>query len=374
MEEGNAVGLEIGAAAGEQFRRLVLAVGDYAIFLVDPSGHIATWNAGAENITGYTAAEAIGRHFSLFYTDEDRARDHPGFELREAAASGRFSEEGWRVRKDGTRFWANVVITAIRGDDGALLGFAKVTRDLTARREAEKALRYANEQLARTNQELDRFAAVAAHDLQEPLRTVSGFGHLLQERHGGALDDEGRGYLSHIVAAVARMQALVDDLLDYAKAGEPAAVTEPLPVAPTVDAVLAELGAMIGARGARIDVAVAPDAAVLVRARDLESVLRNLISNAVKFADPGAPRVAVAAARRDDEVRIEVRDNGIGIDPGQRPRLFRPFQRLHSAVDYPGTGLGLAIAQRVVERSGGAIGVESTAGEGSAFWFTLPAG
>jgi PAS domain S-box-containing protein len=374
MGEGEAAELEAGAAAAEQFRRLVLAVGDYAIFLLDPTGHVATWNSGAQNIKGYSAAEAVGQHFSLFYTDEDRARDHPGFELREAAATGRFEEEGWRVRKDGTHFWANVVISAIRDDDGTLLGYAKVTRDLTARREAEEALRRANEQLARTNQELDRFAAVAAHDLQESLRTVAGFGHLLQERHAGALDDDGQAYLSHIVAAVGRMQALVDDLLGYAKAAEPTAATEPLPVAPSVDAVLVELSAMIGERGARIDVDVAPDAAVLVHARDLESVLRNLLSNAVKFADPQTARVTVAAARRGDEVRIAVRDNGIGVDASQRPRLFRPFQRLHSAADYPGTGLGLAIAQRVVERSGGAIGVDSTAGEGSTFWFTLPAG
>jgi len=363
----------------EQFRRLVLSVGDYAIFLLDPGGHVATWNAGAQRAKGYAEADIVGRHFSVFYTDEDRARDHPADELRIATATGRYEEEGWRVRQDGTRFWASVVITAVRDDEGALVGYAKVTRDLSERRKAEQALRDANHRLARSNQELDRFAAVAAHDLQEPLRTIAGFSGLLQRRHAAAMDEDGRGFLDHIAAAVDRMQRLVDDLLGYARAAEPPGVAGGRPVAvavPLRDAtvvVLDELRATIDARGATIAIEIGADVDVRAEARDIEAVLRNLLSNAVKFADAHTPSIVVRATPVETSIRVDVIDNGIGIDPADRPRLFLPFQRLHSAADYPGTGLGLAIAQRVVERNGGAIGVDSVAGEGSRFWFTLPA-
>jgi PAS domain S-box-containing protein len=358
----------------QQFRRLVLGVRDYAIFLLDPSGHITTWNAGAERAKGYTAQEIVGRHFSTFYTEEDRARDHPADELRIASETGRYEEEGWRVRKDGTRFWANVVITALRDEEGVLIGYAKVTRDLTERRAADEALRHANERLARSNQELDRFAAVAAHDLQEPLRTISGFAELLRTRQATGLDATAQDYLGHIGAAAERMSRLVDDLLGYARAGEPsAAAVADTAVADAVAAVLEELRATIDSRGADVAVDVPAGAHVRAERRDVEAALRNLLSNAVKFAAADDPRVAVSAERDGDAIRITVRDNGIGIDPADRPRLFVPFARLHAAAEYEGTGLGLAIAQRVVERNGGSIGVASTAGEGSRFWFTLPA-
>ena len=359
----------------EQFRRLVLGVRDYAIFLLDPGGHVTTWNAGAENAKGYTAEEIIGRHFSVFYSDEDRARDHPGDELRIAAATGRYEEEGWRIRKDGTRFWATVVITALRDDEGTLTGFAKVTRDLTERRAAERAIREANRRLERTNRELDRFASVAAHDLQEPLRTIAGFTGLLADRYGDALDDKAHLYVEHIVKGVNRMSRLVDDLLGYARAAEPSGVGgDTVVLKEVVDVVLGELRATIEEHATEVAVEIGPDVRVHAERRDVEAALRNLVSNAVKFAEAQAPRVAVRAELADREVRVEVVDNGVGIDPADRPRLFQPFQRLHRTADQPGTGLGLAIAQRVVERNGGAIGVDSVAGEGSRFWFTLPRG
>jgi PAS domain S-box-containing protein len=357
----------------QQLALLVESVHDYAIFLLDPQGTIVTWNPGAEHLKGYTADEAIGSHFSMFYTDEDRAIDHPAAELEVAARTGRYEEEGWRVRKDGSRFWANVLLTAVRDPAGGLRGFAKVTRDLTARRAAEAALRQANERLARTNRELDRFAAVAAHDLQEPLRTVAGFAQLLQERHAVQLDERGQTYLGYVSAAVERMQRLVDDLLGYAKAAEEAPAAGTVDLVVSAEAVVAELRAAIGERGAEVVVEVHDGARVRAHSRDVESVLRNLVSNAVKFADAQQPRVVVRTTPVQADIRIDIIDNGIGVDPAERPRLFRPFQRLHSASDYPGTGLGLAIAQRVVERSGGSIGVDSVAGEGSRFWFTLPA-
>ena len=375
MDDGDSVFAGIEESRAEQLALLVASVRDYAIFLLDATGHIATWNPGAENLKGYTADEAIGRHFAMFYSAEDRATGHPAFELEVAARVGRYEEEGWRFRKDGTRFWANVILTAVRDPSDALIGFAKVTRDLTDRRSAEAALQEANVQLARTNRELDRFAAVAAHDLQEPLRTVAGFATILEQRHADQLDESGRAYLGYVTAAVGRMQRLVDDLLGYAKAAEERPASASVELAAAIAVVIQELDAAIEARGASVEVEIDAGAAVVrANARDLESVLRNLVSNAVKFAAAGDARVTVHATAAGDTVRVDVVDNGIGVDPADRPRLFRPFQRLNSAAEYPGSGLGLSIAQRVVERNGGAIGVESVVGEGSRFWFTLPKG
>jgi PAS domain S-box-containing protein len=356
----------------EQFRRLVLSVRDYAIFLLSPSGHISTWNPGAERLKGYTAAEAVGRHFSVFFTEEDRRRDHPAQELEVAAREGRFEEEGWRVRKDGSRFWAGVVLSAVRDDDGRLLGFAKVTRDLTERRAADHALRAANARLQRSNQELDRFAAVAAHDLREPLRTISGFGELLVERYGEALDERARGWLGQMEAAVTRMERLVDHLLAYARDHAPGAAG-PVDVARGVAQVLGELQAIVRQRGARVEVELEPATVVLADPVDVDAVLRNLLSNAVKFADARAPVVTVRSTRNDDRWRVDIIDNGPGIEPPERARIFRAFHRAPAGEGAPGTGLGLTIAQRAVERHGGRIGVEPAVGGGSRFWFWLPA-
>jgi PAS domain S-box-containing protein len=373
-DDSNAAFAGIEESRAQQLALLVESVRDYAIFLLDATGHIATWNPGAEHLKGYSADEAIGQHFSLFYTDEDRATGHPAFELEVATQVGRYEEEGWRVRKDGTRFWANIVLSAVRDPGGTLIGFAKVTRDLTDRRAADAALRDANAQLAATNRELDRFAAVAAHDLQEPLRTVAGFANILQDRHADQLDENAQAYLGFVTTAVGRMQRLVDDLLGYAKAGQQLPAAQAAGLASSAAVVVDELHAAIHGRGAAVNIEIDPDLTVRVHARDLESVLRNLLSNAVKFADAADPRVTVRGTVVSDSVRVDVIDNGIGVDPADRPRLFRPFQRLPSAAEYPGSGLGLAIAQRAIERNGGAIGVESVAGEGSRFWFTLPTG
>jgi PAS domain S-box-containing protein len=337
-------------------------VRDYAIFMLDPSGRIATWNPGAQHLKGYDAEEIIGRSFAIFYTAEDRERQHPTFELETATRDGRYEEEGWRVRKDGTRFWANVVITAVRDDAGELIGFAKVTRDLTESRAAEQALRTANV-------ELDRFASVAAHDLSDPLRTIAGFADLLTRE---PLEERGREYLGFITSTATRMQALLSSLLTYARAGESAAPAEGVRLRDAADRVLSSLAIAVQERGAEVVVALPEDAVVAASAADVEIVLQNLVSNALKFGDPVRPRIEIAAERQGEAWRITVADNGVGIAPADQQRIFDAFERAHAELGRDGSGLGLAICERLVRRGGGSMGVDSALGQGSRFWVLLP--
>jgi PAS domain S-box-containing protein len=354
-----------------QLALLVSAVRDYAIFMLDPSGHVRSWNTGARNLKGYAPEEIIGQHFSVFYTDADRERDHPAHELEIAAREGRYEEEGWRVRQDGTMFWASVTITAVHDEDGSMTGYAKVTRDLTERKRGEEELHAVVEELRSTNEELDRFATVAAHDMTDPLRTISGFAELLEL--GTPSDEEVRQFATHIRESSTRLSAMLQGLLAYARAGKSDAPGEPVELTAVCRRVIADLGSSIAERGAQVD-ADLPDAAfVIAHAHDVQILMQNLISNAVKFADHDDPRVGVSAQRVDGEWRVEVRDNGPGIAPADQARIFRAFERASAAVDRAGYGLGLAICHRVVERHGGDVGVDSAPGEGSCFWFTLPA-
>ncbi|HEU4657420.1 MAG TPA: PAS domain S-box protein [Capillimicrobium sp.] len=370
-EQTKAKALELEAANRElaEYRRLVLSVRDYAIFMLDPSGHILSWNAGAQHLKGYTPEEIIGRHFSVFYTAADRARDHPAHELEIAIREGRYEEEGWRIRKDGSRFWASVTITAVRDEQGRLKGFAKVTRDLTERKRDEEALLKAVEQLQAANEELDRFASIAAHDMTDPLRTISGFAELLVQSDVTA--EEGRHYAQHILDSSLRLTTMLQALLAYARAGRTGGEIEPVDLVEVVAQVQDDLAATIADRNARVDVDIPAGAAALIQTNDLRVILQNLISNAVKFGDKDAPVVTIDAEHDGDDWCISVTDNGGGIAPEHQERIFTAFERAGGTAG--GYGLGLAICQRLVERHGGRIGVDSAPDRPTRFWFTVRA-
>jgi PAS domain S-box-containing protein len=372
-EQTRAKALELEAANRQlaEFRRLVSSVRDYAIFMLDPAGHILSWNRGARHLKGYEDEEIIGRHFSTFYTAEDRARNHPSFELEVAVREGRYEEEGWRVRKDGSQFWASVTITAIRDDDGRLTGFAKVTRDLTERKIAEDQLRQAVTDLRAANEELDRFASVAAHDMTDPLRTISGFAEVIVQDE--LSPEETHEFAQHILDSSLRLSAMLQGLLAYARAGQAPATAQDISLADVLAQVRDDLARSISETAAELVVAVPEEARVMAEANDLRIVLQNLVSNAVKFGDAQAPVITISAEPRDDQWRVAVGDNGGGLAPEDRERVFRAFQRATNGSGRAGYGLGLAICQRLVERYGGAIGVEAEADEGARFWFTLPA-
>jgi len=363
--------LEAANAELAEYRRLVSSVRDYAIFMLDPAGRIRSWNRGARHLKGYEPAEVIGRHFSIFYTEEDRARDHPAGELQIARREGRYEEEGWRVRKDGTLFWASVTITSVHDDDGRLTGFAKVTRDLTTRREGEDALRRAVDELRTANAELDRFASFAAHDMAGPLSTIAGFARLLLRAD---LPPAAATYAAHIRESSERLSEMLERLLAYARAGATQDEARPVDLAGAAEQVLADLAGPIAERGVHVGVAVPAGATVMADERDVRLVLQNLVANAVKFAGSSHPTVRVSARPAGNGTwRTSVEDDGPGIAEHDRQRIFRAFERAGEGAGPPGHGLGLAICQRLVERHGGAMGVESEPGHGSCFWFALPA-
>jgi PAS domain S-box-containing protein len=348
----------------------VASITDYAIFLLDPDGRVATWNEGARRLKGYEPSEIIGEHFSRFYTEEHLAGDFPAHELEIAARAGRFEDEGWRVRKDGTRFWANVVITAVRDENGTLVGYAKVTRDLTQRRRAEDALRATAEELERTNAELERFAGAAAHDLVQPLHTIVGLADVIRERSGDDLDARTLEALGHMKTSGLRLADRVEALLRYARSTREELAVQTVPVAEVLDHVESTLRGSIESRGAVIE---RDDVLGTVRADPvlLEVVLQNLVENALKFTE-SAPRVRIGSVLDGAQRRLTISDNGIGIAERDRERVFQLFSRAGAEGAYAGAGMGLALSRQVVERHGGEIGVEPNPGGGSTFWFTLP--
>ncbi len=245
-------------------------------------------------------------------------------------------------------------------------------QDITERKGAEKHLKELVDNLARSNRELEQFAYVASHDLQEPLRTVSSFSQLLARRYGGQLGQDADEFIAFIVGGAARMQTLINDLLAFSRVGTRGKALAPVDANDLLKLVIANLEAAIADNHAEVTSDPLPQ--VMADKTQLAQVLQNLIGNAIKFRQAGRPpRIHIAAARNKHEWEFSVRDNGIGIDPQYFDRIFVIFQRLHGLDKYPGTGIGLAICKKIVERHGGRMRVESTPDQGSTFFFTLPA-
>ena len=366
----------------ERFRLLVETVEDYAIFMLDPQGNITSWNRGAERIKGYRAEEILGRHFSTFYRPEDVRSGHPQHELAVASSEGRYQEEGWRVRKDGSLFWADVTITAVHDDSGTLRGFAKVTRDLTQRREAQQQqLQLVGEQAARAeaekaNQIKDEFLAVLSHELRTPLNAIVGWAHLL--RNPGSLPPEQvtRG-LEAIERNAAIQTRIVSDVLDISRITSGKIRLSPRRV-DVRDIVAAAVDTMrLAAEAKRIELqsTLPPDPQIVWADADrLQQVVLNLLTNAVKFTPRGG-RVEATLTARDSRIELTVRDNGMGIAPEFLPHVFETFRQADSSSSrtHGGLGLGLAIVKRLVELHGGQVRALSEGeGLGTAVTVTLP--
>lgn len=397
----------IGLPAGDDLFRLIIeCVTDYAIFALDPDGRVCTWNMGARRLKGWEANEIIGRHFSAFYPSEDVAAGKPAWELEEAARLGRFEDEGWRVRKDGSRFWANVVITALRDEAGLLRGFGKVTRDLTVRREREEAelraaadrataaeqtraaetLRRIEEaqrntitELARAEREArevgrlkEQLIAIVGHDLRTPLSVIHlGITTALQR---GGLSPEQERTFSRISRSAQRMRGIIEDLLDFSRARQGQAIPvekRPVDLVEVCRRVLAELRSIAGERA--LALSVSGDTMVAADAGRLAQVISNLVGNAVQH---GEGNIQVAISDAGDGVRLSVHNDGAPIPPAVLPQIFEPFRRgeRHGEGEKGSVGLGLFIVREVVRAHDGEVEVRSDRASGTTFTIRLPRG
>ena len=386
----------------DALRLLVESSVDYAIFMLDADGYIASWNPGAARIKGYRAEEIVGRHFSVFYPPDAIARKWPDHELTVAAREGRFEDEGWRVRKDGSLFWANVVITALRGEDGVLRGFAKVTRDLTQRKAHEERIERltrelerrvaeldaTNRELAQRNAENESFVYSVSHDLRSPLVNLQGFSQELEMSSAALLEliDRPavpedvrrearalvRGELDESIAfirnAVRHLGNIIDGLLRLSRVGRIEYESAPVDVGAVVADIVSAMHTSVVASGGRIDIGPLPT--VRGDRNAIGQIFANIIGNALKSFDPGRPGFIEVSASTGDPPVFAVRDNGIGIPQPSRAKIFQVFQHVHGSRQR-GEGMGLAIVRRIVERHGGRIWFESDASTGTTFYFTL---
>ncbi len=365
----------------ELYLLLVNQVKEYALFMMDNDGNILTWNEGAQRIKGYEAPEIIGRNFSVFYSSEEVAANKPAKALQIATAEGKYEEEGWRYKKDGSRFWANIVITPIYKDER--IGFAKVTRDLTRRREMEHLTR-ANTILEATNRELERFTYIASHDLKEPLRKTITFVDLIKSDKSHPLSEKQSLYLQKITEFGSRMTALIDDLLNFSTLSEKQHFQK-CSLEKIVTGTLEVLEQTIEEKNAHIGHNLLPD--VIAIPSQMQQLFQNLISNSLKFTKKGVPpRITIEHQfiKRDalsfeelwpaeEYLQLTFTDNGIGFEQEHAEKIFNLFDRLHSKAAYEGTGIGLAICKKITENHGGIIRARAEPGNGAEFTLVIHA-
>jgi PAS domain S-box-containing protein len=343
---------------------------DDAIISRDMEGRIQSWNAGAERLFGYRSQEVVGRMMTIL--SPPQRPDEIPLLLQRVRRGERIQHlDTVYLRKNGTPVQVSLTVSPIMNAAGRIVGVSTIARDVTAYKRAEEVLRVKGTELARSNAELEQFAYVASHDLQEPLRMVASYVQLLKKRYGGELDADADDFINFAVDGAKRMQALISGLLEYSRVGTHGKPPEPASAEEVLGFALANLRTSIEEAGA--EVTHEPLPVVSGDAAQLVELLQNLIGNAIKFRKDDPPKVHLGAKRENGEWVFTVRDNGIGIDPEYSDRIFEVFQRLHTRTEYPGTGIGLAVCKKIVDRHGGRIWVESSPGRGSAFHFTLPA-
>jgi PAS domain S-box-containing protein len=346
----------------EILRLLVEAVEDYAIFMLDPEGHVASWNPGAQRSKGWTAEEIIGQHFRIFYPPEKQVERHPEHELEIALREGRYEEEGWRVRKDGSRFWAHVTITAVRDPDGALVGFGKVTRDNTERRETSRRLEEANTRLAAAAEEQSHFLAMTAHELRSPVGVLGGTAQMLRKHWAELTDDERNELLDGMSGSAERLSRLLADLLTASRIHGSALDLKIREVSLPAELPQIVRTASSAAGPGDVRLGELPAVTALVDPDRLGQMIENLITNAIRY---GAAPVDVTVEPDGDTVAIVVSDAGPGISAAMQPKLFERF----ATSGRGGTGLGLYIVRELAQAQGGEAAYRPQDG---AFVITLP--
>jgi PAS domain S-box-containing protein len=364
--------------SSDLYRLLVEGVTDYAIFALDPQGYVISWNPGAQRLKGYLAHEIIGKHFSTFYPESDIQAGKPPWELEVAEKEGRLEDEGWRIRKDGSRFWANVVITALRDSTGTLVAFGKVTRDLTERMEAqERAIQNARrlaevEALSRAK---SQFLASMSHELRTPLNAIGGYAELIEMGLGGAVTEQQREYLTRIRTSQQHLLRIINDLLNYSRIESGRLDYEQAPVSlpAVIETVTAMVTPQVTGKNITLETPACGEVVAMGDRLKIEQVVLNLLSNAVKFT-PSGGRITVSCALSGEQATLAVTDTGPGIPADRADDIFEPFVQLGRSLSsgHEGAGLGLAISRDLARNMGGDVTVKTAPGEGAAFTLRLP--
>jgi PAS domain S-box-containing protein len=375
----------------ERYHLMVEEVQDYAILYLNEEGVIENWNMGAEKIKGYKTKEIVGKPFSVFYTEEDRKNNLPQKLLNLAREKGKAVQQGWRVRKDGTLFWASVVITAVHNKKKEIIGFSKMTHDLTEKKQADDKLKLnaleleqKNAELEQMNKELQSFAYISSHDLQEPLRKIQTFATQIIERESHNLSDIGKDKFKRMQNAAKRMQTLINDLLSYSRTNVQERIFEKTDLSKIIDEVKEDLKEELEQKGGIIK--KNKTSAIDVIPFQFRQLLYNLVSNSLKFAKSDTPPVIIIDSEiikgstldnkkaniNIDYCHISISDNGIGFDQQYSAKIFEVFQRLHGKLEYAGTGIGLAIVKKIVDNHNGFISARGELDKGAVFDIYIP--
>lgn len=375
------------ARAEERLRLMINVVKDYAIFMLDTEGNITSWNEGAKRIKGYEASEVVGTHFSRFYLPEDIARNHPQNELKIASQTGKYEEEGWRVKKDGSTFWANVVITRLDDSTGKHIGFVKVTRDLTERRRAEEKLRQINEGLEERVKERtkeledavkvrDEFLSIASHELKTPLTSLKLQLQLSRKRvtkiETSTISSEVVHSLDNCLRQTNSLSKLIDDLLDVTRiqSGKMPLDLKDLNLSDLIKDVVSRFSDSLANAGCTVNLHLDDNITGHWDAVRLEQVIVNIVSNAIKYA-PGKP-IDISSQVSEGNAVFSIQDYGCGIKKEDHIEVFDKFTRVNIDKNVGGLGLGLYIVNRIIEAHKGTISLESEPGMGAKFTICLP--
>lgn len=366
----------------ERLRMMVDGVKTYAIFLLDAQGRVASWNSGAERLKGYREEEIVGKPFAAFFAPEDVDAGAPEQILKRAAAEGQAQYSGWRLRKDGSRFWVEGVVTVLRDEHGRVRGYSKIAHDITRQREADEAIHRLNTtleervrertaQLETANQELEAFSYSVSHDLRAPLLHISGYADMLSAEAGSQLDEKSKEHLRVIADGARQMGNLIDALLEFSRMGRAEMRRQLVDVAALVEEARRTLRRDMEHRDVEWNIHRMPEARgdpIM-----LKQVFVNLLSNALKYTrSMPRTRIEVGVQPGDQETIFFVRDNGVGFNMEFARKLFGVFQRLHPAREFEGTGIGLANVRRIIQRHGGRVWAEAAVGKGATFYFSLP--
>ncbi|MDR3478328.1 MAG: PAS domain S-box protein [Gammaproteobacteria bacterium] len=361
----------------ERLRLLTEGAKDCALFVLDTNGFVTTCNGGAGKINGYAYNEIVGKHFSILYSKNDIEMNHPRFELDMALAQGRYEEEGWRVRKDGSQFWANVIITPVYNEKNVLIGFCKISRDLTERKLYEDELRSAKEKAEKASLTKSSFLASMSHELRTPLNSIIGFTGILLMGLPGALTTDQNKHLKIVQHSAKHLLAMINDLLDIAKieANKVNLNTESFFITEIISEVLASLKSQADEKSLLL-INNTPDTKVLINTdkRILSQILINVVTNAIKYTEKGGVYITVGECIENNKsfIAINVKDTGIGISPESTDTIFNAFERTDAVKKIEGTGLGLYLSQKLAGFLQGMIKFESELHVGSSFTILLP--